>query len=163
MDRFRNSLDDRREELVDFADRYERGAPYEGISEEDVVRRYREVLSKLPGEDYRHSAHKALSRMKPEEHAELGTQLRDQSMQQGYDFPVPSVDDGEATSGTRSPHGVDGPDTSRASGLVGGVEQRRRCRFCGRYDGRRDNRRRGRRERRRHARNPRSKRRLRPA
>ena len=38
MDRFRNSLDDRREELVDFADRYERGAPYEGISEEDVVR-----------------------------------------------------------------------------------------------------------------------------
>lgn len=35
--------------------------------------------------------------MKPEEHAELGTQLRDQLMQQGYDFPVPSVDDGEAT------------------------------------------------------------------
>jgi hypothetical protein len=40
-----NSLDNRREELVDFADRYERGAPYEGISEVDVVRRYREVLS----------------------------------------------------------------------------------------------------------------------
>jgi hypothetical protein len=63
MDRFRNSLDERREELVDFADRYERGAPYDGISEEDVVRRYREVLSELPGEDYRYSAHKALSRM----------------------------------------------------------------------------------------------------
>lgn len=48
MDLFRKSLDDRREELVDFADRYERGAPYVGISEEDVVRRYREVLSELP-------------------------------------------------------------------------------------------------------------------
>ena len=39
MDTFRNPLDDvRREELRDFADRYEQGAPYDGISEEEAVR-----------------------------------------------------------------------------------------------------------------------------
>ena len=95
MDRFRNSLDDRREELLDFADRYERGAPYDDISEEEAVSRYREVVPELSSEDYRRSAHEALSRMEPEERAELGQQLRDQSLQQGYDFPEPSTDDGE--------------------------------------------------------------------
>ena len=35
MDLFKNPLDDRREELLDFADRYERGAPYDDISEEE--------------------------------------------------------------------------------------------------------------------------------
>ena len=33
--------------------------------------------------------------MEPEERAELGKQLRDQSLQQGYDFPEPGAADGE--------------------------------------------------------------------
>jgi hypothetical protein len=59
------------------------------------VSRYREVVPELSGEDYRRSAHEAFSRMEPEERAELGKQLRDQSLQQGYDFPKPSTEDGE--------------------------------------------------------------------
>ena len=50
MDLFRNPLDDRREELLDFADRYERGAPYDDISEEEAVSCYREIVPKLSGE-----------------------------------------------------------------------------------------------------------------
>ncbi len=95
MDTFRNPLDDRREELLDFADRYERGAPYDDISEEEAVSHYREVVPELSGDDYRRSAHEAFSRMQPEERAELGKQLRDQSRQQGYDFPEPGAEDGE--------------------------------------------------------------------
>lgn len=95
MDLFRNPLDDRREELLDFANRYERGAPYDDISEEEVVSRYREVVPELSGEEYRHSACEAFSRMEPEERAEFGKQLQDQSLQQGYDFPEPGAEDSE--------------------------------------------------------------------
>jgi hypothetical protein len=97
MDSFSNLLDgDRREELLDFAERYERGAPYDDISEEEAVSRYREVFPELSGEDYRHSAREAFSRMEPEERVEFGKQLRDQSLQQGYDFPdLPDANDGE--------------------------------------------------------------------
>lgn len=96
MDSFRNLLDgDRREELLDFAERYERGAPYNEISEEEAVSRYREVVPELSGEDYRHSAREAFSRMEPEERAEFGKQLRDQSLQHGYDFTDLDANDGE--------------------------------------------------------------------
>ncbi len=92
MDNFRNPLDNRREDLRDFAARYERGAPYDDISEEEAVSRYREVVPELSGEDYRQSAHEAFSRMEPEERAEFGKQLRDQSLQQGYAFPESDTD-----------------------------------------------------------------------
>jgi hypothetical protein len=102
MDLFRNPLDDWGEELLDFADRYERGASYDPISEVEAVSRYREVVPELSGEDYRHSACEAFSRMEPEERAKLGKQLRDQSLQQGYDFPEPAAEDREVPSGTQN-------------------------------------------------------------
>lgn len=37
-------------ELLDFADRYEWGAPYDDIFEEEAVGRYLEVISELSGE-----------------------------------------------------------------------------------------------------------------
>jgi hypothetical protein len=77
---------------LDFADRYERGAPYDDISEKEAVTRYREVVPELSSEDYRHSAREAFSRLKQEERAELGKQLRNQPLQQGYKFPEPSAD-----------------------------------------------------------------------
>jgi hypothetical protein len=97
MDSFRNLLDgDSREELLDFAERYERGAPYDDITEEEAVSRYREIVPELSDEDYRHSAREAFSRMEPEERAEFGKQLRDQCLQQGYDFPdLLDANDGE--------------------------------------------------------------------
>ncbi len=96
MDSFRNLLDgDRREGLQDFAERYERGAPYDDISEEEAVSRYREIVPELSDEDYRDAAREALSRMEPEERAELGRQLLDRSLQQGYELPGHNTDDYE--------------------------------------------------------------------
>ena len=45
MDLFNNPLHERREELLDYADRYERGATYDNISEEEAVTRYGEVVT----------------------------------------------------------------------------------------------------------------------
>jgi predicted transcriptional regulator len=80
MDLFNNPLQERREELLDYADRYERGATYDNISEEEAVTRYCEVATELSGEDYRYSACEAFSQMEPEERVQLGKRLRDQSL-----------------------------------------------------------------------------------
>jgi len=85
--------EERREEYKDFAERYERGTPYDDISEEEVVDRYREVAPELSEEDYRDSAREAFSRLAPEERMEFGRQLREESLQQGCDFPGRDSDD----------------------------------------------------------------------
>ena len=75
---------DRREEYREFTDRYDRGAPYDSISDEEAVRRYREVARNLPEDEYRLSAREAFARMSPEERMEFGRMLRDESQQRGY-------------------------------------------------------------------------------
>lgn len=78
----------RREEYRDFVKRYDASAsPYDGISDEEALDRYREVAAELSEEDYRHSAREAFSRMSPEERVEFGRQLQDQSAQRSLDFP----------------------------------------------------------------------------
>ena len=87
MDFLGNLSDDRRKEYRDFVDRYDQGPPYDSITEEEALNRYREVVSELSGEDYRHSAREAIARMTSEERVEIGRQLRDLSLQRGYVFP----------------------------------------------------------------------------
>lgn len=85
---------ERREEYRDFAERYDRGAPpYEDISDEETLERYREVAAELSEEDYRDSAREAFAKMSPDERMELGRQLRDQSIQHNLDFPGESAED----------------------------------------------------------------------
>jgi hypothetical protein len=84
---------ERREEYRDFAERYDRGAPYDDISEEEVIDHYRKVAPELSEEDYRDSAREAFSRLAPEERMEFGRQLREESLQLGCDFPGRDADD----------------------------------------------------------------------
>ena len=86
---------ERREEYRAFARRYEQGPPYDDVHEEEVIERYREVAPVLSEEDYRDSAHEAFFRMTPEERAEFGRQLREESLQRGCDFPGRDADDGD--------------------------------------------------------------------
>jgi hypothetical protein len=74
----------RREEYRDFADRYDRGAPYENISDEEAVDRYREVAPNLSDDEYRASAREAFSRMSPQERVQFGQQLRGHAREQGH-------------------------------------------------------------------------------
>ena len=75
---------DRREEYRDFTRRYDEGAPYERIPDEEATNRYREVAPSLSEEDYRLSAREAFERMSPEERVEFGRMLREESQQRGH-------------------------------------------------------------------------------
>ncbi len=93
MGSLRDFIDsDRREEYRDFANRYDEGAPHEGISDEEVINRYREVAPNLSEEDYQLSARDTFTRMSPEERVEFGLELRDQAAQRGLDFPGRSAE-----------------------------------------------------------------------
>ena len=86
---------DRREEYRDFTNRYDEGAPYDGISEEEARDRYGEVAPNLSEEDYRLSAREAFARMSPEERMEFGRLLREESQQQGHGDFIDRDHDGQ--------------------------------------------------------------------
>ena len=82
------------DEHRDFVERYDKGMPpYDDISDEEALDRYREVVVGLSEVDYQRAALEAFSRMAPEERAKLGRQLRDQSYQQGLGFPGQSAEE----------------------------------------------------------------------
>src|SRR3712207_8448895 len=86
---------DRRDEYRDFTNRYDEGAPYDGISNEEASDRYREVAPNLSEEDYRLSAREAFARMSPEERMEFGRMLREESYQQGHGDFIDRDHDGQ--------------------------------------------------------------------
>lgn len=73
----------RRDEYRDFAERYDKGAPYDGISDEEAVSRYGEIAPRMSENEYRESAREAFSRMSPEERMQFGQQLQGQAREQG--------------------------------------------------------------------------------
>src|SRR5918999_4099980 len=83
-----DSLDKHR----DFVERYDRGAPpYDDISDEEALDRYREAVAGRSEADLLASAKEAFSRMAPEERATFGVQLRDQSDQRNLGLPGQSA------------------------------------------------------------------------
>ncbi len=87
--------DDRRQEYRDFTDRYDEGAPYEHISDEEAANRYREVAPNLSEDDYRLSAREAFERMSPEERIEFGRMLREEAQQRGHGDFIDRDHDGQ--------------------------------------------------------------------
>jgi hypothetical protein len=85
----------RREEYRDFANRYDEGAPYDRISDEEAVNRYREVAPNLSEDEYRESAREAFSRMAPEERMQFGQQFRGYAHEQGYGDFIDRDHDGQ--------------------------------------------------------------------
>ncbi|MDP9456766.1 MAG: hypothetical protein M3Q49_16535 [Actinomycetota bacterium] len=87
--------DRRRDEYRDFASRYDEGAPYDRISDEEAMNRYREVAPNLSEDDYRESAREAFSRMSPEERMQFGQQFRGYAHEQGYGDFIDRDHDGQ--------------------------------------------------------------------
>lgn len=85
----------RREEYRDFAERYDHGAPYDNISEQEAYDRYNEVAPNLSDEEYRASARDAFSRMSPEERMQFGQQLRGHAHEGGHGDFVDRDHDGQ--------------------------------------------------------------------
>src|SRR5678815_722163 len=61
----------RQKEYKDFVDRYEQGDPYDGYSDQEVLKRYGEVSHAVPPDQFAQAAQEALGKLSPEERAEF--------------------------------------------------------------------------------------------
>ena len=56
---------DQRQGLEDFAGRYEQGAPWDGVGDQEAVDRYKQVAQTLPPDEYEDAARQAFERLSP--------------------------------------------------------------------------------------------------
>lgn len=70
----------------DFTERYDRGAPWDGIRDDEVVERYQRVGRQLPPDVYEESAEEAFAQMSPEQRREFGEYMRHQSRERNLDI-----------------------------------------------------------------------------
>jgi len=75
------------QEYQDFVNRYDQGAPYEGITGQEALNRYQQIAPQLPPDVYQQSAQEAFSRMAPQDRIQLGQYLQQGAQQQGINFP----------------------------------------------------------------------------
>ncbi|PLS79982.1 MAG: hypothetical protein CYG59_10410 [Chloroflexi bacterium] len=89
MDLLQNILGggQQRQQFQDFANRYQQGAPYDGISEQEALQHYRQVAPHLSPQQWQESAQESFSRLAPQQRMELGRYLMQGAQQQGYAFP----------------------------------------------------------------------------
>ena len=76
-----------RQQFDDFSQRYQQGAPWDGISDDEAARHYQQVAGRLPPDVYEQSAEQAFSRLSPQQRGAFGQWLREQGHQRGLDFP----------------------------------------------------------------------------
>lgn len=69
----------------DFVNRYQQGAPHEGIDDEETVQRYGQVAAEVDPTTYQQSAQESLANMSPDQRAEYGQQLSSAAAEQGVD------------------------------------------------------------------------------
>jgi len=77
----------RQNEYKDFVSRYEQGAPSEGYSDQEVLKRYSEVAHAVAPDHYAQAAEEALSKLSPAERAALVKMLQDQAAARGVTLP----------------------------------------------------------------------------
>ena len=77
----------RQNEYKDFVNRYEQGAPSEGYSDQEVLKRYGEVSHAVSSDQYAQAAQEAVSKLSPEERAMFAKMLQDQASARGVTLP----------------------------------------------------------------------------
>jgi hypothetical protein len=83
-----------RQGLEDFAGRYQKGAPWDGVTDQEAVDRYRQVARALPPDEYEEAARKAFERLTPAQRVEFGRYVQQRAHQQGItDFDGDGIDD----------------------------------------------------------------------
>ena len=76
-----------RQEYQDFTQRYDQGAPWQGISDQEAYDRFQQVGPQLPPDLYEQSAQQAFERLSPQQRLQLGQYLRQQARQQQLNVP----------------------------------------------------------------------------
>ena len=77
----------RQKEYRDFVDRYEQGKPSEGYSDQEVLKRYRDVSHAVPPNQYAQAAIEALGKLSPEDRAEFLKMLQQRAAARGVKLP----------------------------------------------------------------------------
>ncbi len=75
------------QEFQDFANRYEQGPPWAGISAQEAMSRYQQVAPQLPPDVYQQSAQQAFERLSPQQRLQLGQHLQQRARQQNLNVP----------------------------------------------------------------------------
>lgn len=75
------------QQYQDFVQRYEQGAPWEGISDQEAVQTYQQVAPQLSPDVYQSSAQQAFSQLSPDQRGQLGQFLAQHAQQQGLSLP----------------------------------------------------------------------------
>jgi hypothetical protein len=83
----------RQAEYKDFANRYQQGAPYDSIGDQETLQRYKELAPELSEDDYRASAQESYSQLTPQERSEFSRWLRTRTQQQGIQVPDYDLND----------------------------------------------------------------------
>ena len=91
----------RRQEYEDFVQRFDRGAPWEGIEDDEARNRYQEVASQLSDDDYELSAREAFERLDPQQRKEMARLLRQQGRQRQVDLGEFDQDDEDRLSDSK--------------------------------------------------------------
>lgn len=76
-----------RKEYRDFVDRYEQGAPSEGYSDQEVLKRYGDVSHAVPPDQYAQAAIEALGKLSPEERVAFVKMLQQRAAARGVALP----------------------------------------------------------------------------
>ena len=76
-----------RQQIQDFTNRYDQGAPWDGISDQEAIENYQRIAPNVPPQVFQESAEQAFSRLSPQQRLQLGQYLQQQTRQQGHNFP----------------------------------------------------------------------------
>ena len=68
----------RRQRANDFIERYERGRPYDGIDDDEVMQNYRATAGRLSPQEFEEATAESLGRLSREERRELRRRMRQQ-------------------------------------------------------------------------------------
>jgi hypothetical protein len=72
--------------LDDFAQRFEKGSPWDGFDDQEAEQRHRQVAEHLSPQEYEESARDVFSRLSPDERRQAGRLLNERARAQGIDF-----------------------------------------------------------------------------
>src|SRR4051812_32091159 len=75
------------QQFQDFAQRYQQGAPWDGISDDEALSNYNKVAGTIPPDVYEQSARESFDRLQPQQREELGQVLMQRAPQFGVQVP----------------------------------------------------------------------------
>jgi hypothetical protein len=82
------------QEVQNYVQRYQQGAPHEGYSDQEVLQQFQQVAPQLPAQDFQKAAEQAFNNMPPEQRAQFGQYVEQQLQAQG--MPTQGFNQGQA-------------------------------------------------------------------